>query len=293
MHKLYPRLVGWGIIGLVLLVTASPSWANVTISNFSAKWQNSRVIVEWKTGTEKDFVGYNIYRSESASGPFTKIRYESRPECMLQIIGCQYSVVDSAVTPGKTYYYQLESVNVSNQTQRHSTTAVAQPSATSTATPAPPTATPTRTSTRTATNAPNIPTSTSAPPTATATPLPQFTPTRTRTLPPGVTPPTLAPPTPTLRVAYIAQPSATRASVLAPAAPSIAPSEPTRVAIAIKEPELEETEEVPDEDTIAESNESDVRTRQLIVGAMILGMGVLGAGGLVLGLVAVYLAFRR
>ncbi|GEM_PF-1143290 len=293
--------IGWialGIIGLGFLAMSPHAQANVTISNFAARWQSGKVVVEWKTGTEKDFVGYNIYRSESASGPFSKIHYESRPECMLQITGCNYSVVDSAVTGGKTYYYQLESVNVSNQTQRHPVTAIAQAPATPTATSAPPTATRTRTPTMTATQIPGAPTFTPAPPTATlapptATPPPQFTPTRTRTVPPGVTPPTPIPPTPTARVAYVAQPTATRAVAPAVVAPATASPEPTRAAIAVKDPESDDAEAEPEEDLPSAPDESDVRVRQLLIGAAIVLTGLMGAGGLVLGIFAIYLAFRK
>jgi hypothetical protein len=298
MHKFFVGLIAFGILGLGFWALSPRAHANVTISNFAAKWQSGKVVVEWKTGTEKDFVGYNIYRSESASGPFTKIRYESRPECMLQITGCNYSVIDSAVTSGKTYYYQLESVNVSNQAQRHPVTAIAQAPATPTATPAPPTATRTRTPTMTATQMPVAPTFTPAPPTATpapptATPLPQFTPTRTRTYPPGVTPPTPVPPTPTARVAYVVQPTATRAAAPAVGAPAAASPEPTRAALAIKESESDDAEAEPEEDLPSAPDESDVRARQLLIGAAIVLTGLMGAGGLVLGIFAIYLAFRN
>lgn len=278
--------------GLVLSILGIGFWmmslrahANVTISNFAAKWQSGKVVVEWKTGTEKDFVGYNIYRGESANGPFTKIRYESKPECMLQILGCQYSVVDSAVTAGKTYYYQLESVNVANQTQRHSTTAIAQ-------SPAAPTATATATRTRT--------------PTATATVLPQFTPTRTRTLPPGVTPPTATPTSPRVAIAQ-ATPTTARAGATSPSArtgasnppasPSIGVRTPgaTQVALAPQEPSPEDsTEEIEseEEDSAAAQNAGDARGAWLVRGGIVLLGGLFGLGALGCAFLAFLLARR-
>lgn len=280
-----------------VLVTLLP-WrvsAAVTISSFSAKWQGNSVVVNWRTGSELNNAGFNILRSTSASGNFTKVNYT--PAQFGSIAGASYSFTDSAVTPGTTYYYRLESIDASGKVEPYSQTASAVPSAAPTAT-----ATATRTPTRTAMLAPGAPTSTPAPPTATfapptatATPPPQFTPTRTRTLPPGVPSPTPLPPTPTLpRVAYAVQPTAAPPKPGAAPAPSVAAPKPeaTSVAVAIKETESDAAEEPIDEEIAAASNENDVRTRRLIFGVMILGMGIMGAGGLVLGIFAIYLAFR-
>jgi hypothetical protein len=270
--------------------------AAVTISSFTAKWQGNSVIVSWKTGSELNNAGFNILRSTSANGTFTKVNYT--PAQFGSIAGASYSFTDSGVTPGQTYYYRLQSVNTSGGIEPYNQPAVAQAPATPTATSAPPTATRTRTPTMTATQMPGAPTFTPAPPTATpapptATPLPQFTPTRTRTYPPGVTPPTPVPPTPTARVAYVVQPTATRAAAPAVGAPAAASPEPTRAAIAVKDPESDDAEAEPAEDLPSAPDESDVRAKQLLIGAAIVLTGLMGAGGLVLGIFAIYLAFRN
>lgn len=281
------------LVGMIVLLLPWRVSAAVTISSFGARWQGNSVVVTWVTASELNNAGFKILRSTSANGNFVQANPTTIPAQFGNIGGASYSFTDSGVTPGTTYYYRLQSIDTSGRVDTYSQTVSAVPSAAPTATTAPPTATRTLTltPTRTATTAPGMPTATPAPPTATAPP--QFTPTRTHTLPPGVPSPTPAPPTPTVRVAYVAQPTATRGVAPPVAAPTVAPPEPTRVAIAIKPTEAAETTETIDEDSIAVSNESDVRMRQLIVGAMILGMGVLGAGGLVLGILAIYLAFRK
>ena len=262
--------------------------AAVTISSFTAKWQGNSVIVSWKTGSELNNAGFNILRSTSANGTFTKVNYT--PAQFGSIAGASYSFTDSGVTPGQTYYYRLQSIDTSGNIDTYSQLAIAQAPATPTATSAPPTATRTRTPTMTATQVPGAPTFTPAP--STATPLPQFTPTRTRTYPPGVTPPTPVPPTPTARVAYVVQPTATRTAAPAVGAPAAASPEPTRAAIAVKDPESDDAEAEPEEDLPSAPDESDVRVKQLLIGAAIVLTGLMGAGGLVLGMLAIYLAFR-
>ncbi|MCI0476937.1 MAG: hypothetical protein L0Y55_11860, partial [Anaerolineales bacterium] len=182
------------------------------------------------------------------------------------------------------------SINTSGGIDPYSGTAVAAPPAAPTATA---TATRTRTPTSTATNVPGAPTATNAPPTATATTPPQFTPTRTPTYPPGVTPPTPLPPTPTVRVAYVVQPTAPGAAPKAGAAPatSVAAPDSTRVGIGIKDSEPETSEE-PEEEIATAPDDSDVRTKQLFLGAGIVVLGVMGTGGLLLGILAIYLSFR-
>lgn len=290
------------LVGALVGLASKRAFAAVTISSFTAAWQGNSVIVRWSTGSELNNAGFNILRSTSANGTFTKVNYT--PAQFGSIAGASYAFTDSGVTPGQTYYYRLQSIDTSGKVDTYNQTVAAQAPATPTATSAPPTATRTRTPTMTATQVPGAPTFTPAPPTATsalptampapptATPLPQFTPTRTRTVPPGVTPPTPIPPTPTARVAYVAQPTATRAGAPAVVAPATALPEPTRVAIAVKPPESSEAEETPEEDLPSAPDESDVRVRQLLIGAAIVLTGLMGAGGLVLGMLAIYLAFR-
>lgn len=79
----------------------------------------TRVVVEWKTGTELDTAGFNLYRGESQDGPFGKINATLIPASNDALVGGKYRYEDTNVAPGKTYYYQLEDVELSGTTTRH------------------------------------------------------------------------------------------------------------------------------------------------------------------------------
>jgi len=300
-----------GIVLGAVLLAALPLRvsAAVTMSSFDAKWQSGKVAVNWKTATELNNVGFNILRSESGGGSFSKINYTpSRPECMGSITGCQYSFTDTSVVSGKAYYYRLQSINTSGGTETYSVTAIAADATpTATATTA---ATATRTRTRTVT-ATNVPSATNIPSTPTATFAPQYTPTRTTTYPPGVTSPSATPTS--LRVAVAqASPTTARAGAASPAAPasparagaanppappSISGGTPaaTRIALAPQEPTPEDvTEEVENEVENSEESQNarDTRGEWVVRGGVFLLAGLLGLGALGLSLIAILLVVR-
>jgi hypothetical protein len=62
----------------------------------------SVVIVEWTTESEVDTAGFNIYRSESAEGPYIKINPELIPSSPDPILGGKYVYTDTNVVAGGT-----------------------------------------------------------------------------------------------------------------------------------------------------------------------------------------------
>lgn len=81
--------------------------------------RSSPVVVEWTTATEINTAGFNLYRGESASGPFVKINEQLIPASSDSLVGGKYRFEDASAMPGKTYYYQLEDVEYSGITTRH------------------------------------------------------------------------------------------------------------------------------------------------------------------------------
>ena len=82
-------------------------------------WINSRqatVVIEWSTASELDTAGFNLYRGESPSGPFTKVNATLIPTLGDPLIGGSYSFDDRGLTPGQTYSYRLEEVEYSGNT---------------------------------------------------------------------------------------------------------------------------------------------------------------------------------
>ena len=80
---------------------------------------DSRVIVEWTTASEVNTSGFNLYRSEQADGPYVKINEQLIPGSTDPLVGGKYRYEDATVTSGRTYYYQLEEVELDGASARH------------------------------------------------------------------------------------------------------------------------------------------------------------------------------
>ncbi len=75
--------------------------------------QTASVIVEWTTASELNTAGYNLYRAENKAGPFAQVNNSLIPGSPDPLTGGDYEFVDTGVTPGVVYYYQLEEVEAS------------------------------------------------------------------------------------------------------------------------------------------------------------------------------------
>ncbi len=84
----------------------------------------SPVVIEWTTATEINTAGFNLYRAESADGPFSQINSELIPAAPDPMTGGKYKFEDTSVTPGKTYYYQLEDIEYTGTRTKHPPVAV-------------------------------------------------------------------------------------------------------------------------------------------------------------------------
>ena len=109
-----PLLRGMGLVTCLLLALSLPG----CLPGGSLLGPAS-VTVEWTTASEVDHSGFNLYRSESPDGPWVKLNPELIPPSGDPIVGGKYSYVDDAVKPGRTYYYQLEDVDLSGATSFH------------------------------------------------------------------------------------------------------------------------------------------------------------------------------
>lgn len=98
------------LIGLILLATVFLLWQAS---------QEATVLVEWSTASELDTVGFNLYRADTPQGPFAQVNSELIPASSEPLTGGDYSYRDSAVQPGKTYYYELEEVQSSGGRDRY------------------------------------------------------------------------------------------------------------------------------------------------------------------------------
>ena len=84
----------------------------IDLLSFTAEAGDDRVTLAWETGTEVDNAGFNIWRSEAAEGPYTKINDALIPAEGDAVSGASYTYTDTDVVKGVTYYYKLEDVDI-------------------------------------------------------------------------------------------------------------------------------------------------------------------------------------
>ena len=79
----------------------------------------SSIEVNWETESEFDTVGFNVLRSDIATGQFTRINDSIIPGSADPVVGGTYHFVDSNVEPGRIYYYRLEDVEYDSTIRVH------------------------------------------------------------------------------------------------------------------------------------------------------------------------------
>ena len=104
----------------------------VTLVNFEAVPQNDHIQVTWETATELNNLGFNLYRSETAAGPWTQLNAALIPAQQPgSITGATYEWLDTSVIPNVTYFYRLEDVDIYGMSTFHGpvSATAAEPSA--------------------------------------------------------------------------------------------------------------------------------------------------------------------
>ena len=92
----------------------------VDLARFEAWPEGMAIHVEWETVTEIDNLGFNLYRSDVPDGPYVKLNSELIPsQAPGSPIGAVYVWLDTTVQIGRTYYYQLEDVDIYGNTTLH------------------------------------------------------------------------------------------------------------------------------------------------------------------------------
>ena len=74
------------------------------------------ITVAWSTASELNTAGFNVLRSTSADGPFTRVNSEVIPASNDPLVGGSYAYTDTQVSPGQTYYYRVEEVEFGGAT---------------------------------------------------------------------------------------------------------------------------------------------------------------------------------
>jgi hypothetical protein len=90
----------------------------VTLASFDAQAMVDRIQLTWETVSEANNAGFNLYRSASPAAPDALLAFvPSQAPGSTQ--GASYSFDDTEVTPGETWYYWLEDVDLNGATSLH------------------------------------------------------------------------------------------------------------------------------------------------------------------------------
>ncbi len=93
--------------------TATPT--NIELSVLDALHSNEKVLLRWRTESEPDNAGFNIWRAEG----FQKLNEALIPAMGSPIDGAAYNFVDEWVLNGKRYFYLLEDIDINGISTFH------------------------------------------------------------------------------------------------------------------------------------------------------------------------------
>lgn len=83
--------------------------------------------LRWKTASEVDNFGFDVYRSESEDGPFERLTERPVQGAGTSDVPSEYSWVDTAIDPRRAYYYYVESISMSGERERFTPVIRAKP----------------------------------------------------------------------------------------------------------------------------------------------------------------------
>ena len=110
-------LIGGVLGGLLIFLGVLGVNAAVTLLYFVSITGDGNVILSWETATELDNAGFNIHRSEQQNGSYERINQNFLPSRGDGITGFKYEFRDDDVVNGNDYWYKLESIDYSQQSQ--------------------------------------------------------------------------------------------------------------------------------------------------------------------------------
>ncbi len=84
----------------------------VELYSFEVIEENGKIILTWITQSEKDNLGFNLYKSTEKNGYFEKLNPTLIKGAGNSTNKIDYSYIDHTVQPLQIYYYKLESVNI-------------------------------------------------------------------------------------------------------------------------------------------------------------------------------------
>jgi hypothetical protein len=90
----------------------------VELSMFTASADSMKVTLDWRTETETNNLGFNIYRSDTRDGEYIKVNARLIAGAGSDATPHDYSFTDENVVKGFTYYYYIEDVDFTGKTNK-------------------------------------------------------------------------------------------------------------------------------------------------------------------------------
>jgi hypothetical protein len=106
------------LVGDATLVPATDLPLPIGLSAFSAISTDDAVTLKWRTETETNNLGFNLYRSDTKDGKYLKINVRLIAGAGTDATPHDYSFTDDTVVFGKTYYYYIENVDFTGKTNK-------------------------------------------------------------------------------------------------------------------------------------------------------------------------------
>ena len=100
---------------------APPALANVAGPPFDPSGALAAPVsntVRWSTASEVDNFGFDVYRSESEEGPFTRLTSSPVPGAGTSDEPHAYQYVDATIETGRPYFYYVESLSLAGERER-------------------------------------------------------------------------------------------------------------------------------------------------------------------------------
>ncbi|MBN1999711.1 Ig-like domain-containing protein [candidate division KSB1 bacterium] len=88
---------------------------NIELVSFEALQENNNIKLNWKTGNERNNLGFNILRGERPAGPYRQLNLSLIPTSPTG----SYQYTDHSIQAGIMYYYKLVDVDKSGLTAEH------------------------------------------------------------------------------------------------------------------------------------------------------------------------------
>ena len=90
----------------------------VELVSFTGAVINDGVRIEWRTATEVNNLGFNLYRSKTREGKFEKVNSRLIEGAGSSPLPHNYQFVDRDVKPGEVYYYYLVDIDITGTTEK-------------------------------------------------------------------------------------------------------------------------------------------------------------------------------